>query len=80
VSWKKCEFVEALRELLYEFTKEPAAQTLALVWRTPDEYSVMDCWILEKILPEMDEKTLRVVLWLDRDQAARLISVIGVGV
>lgn len=77
--WRKGNFIDALGELLSEFGKQPSVQSLALVWRTPDEYSVMDSWLLKRILVEMDVKTLRVIMWLNRKEAAALISAVHGG-
>ena len=74
--WRTATFLEALRAMLREFDNQPAAQALALVWRAGGEYNVMDGWLLKAIMNQMDEKTLRVVLWLTREEAAKLISVI----
>lgn len=74
--WRAVTFLEALRAMLKEFDNQPAVQALALVWRSGGEYNVMDGWLLKHIMGSMDEKTLRVVLWLTRGEAANLISVI----
>lgn len=76
MTWRKATFSEAVRGMLSEFDKEPKAQALALVWRTPDEYNVLDSWLLSRILTFMDEKTLRVVLWMSREEASTMISMI----
>lgn len=74
--WRTATFLEAVRGMLYEFDHQPAAQALALVWRAGGEYNVMDGWLLRHVMCSMDEKTLRVVLWLTREEAAKLISII----
>lgn len=74
--WRTATFLDALRAMLKEFDNQPAAQALALVWRAGGEYNVMDSWLLKHVMCSMDEKTLRVVLWLTRDEAAKLISII----
>lgn len=76
MAWRKASFDEAVRGMLSEFDREPNSQSLALVWRTPDEYNVLDSWLLSRILTFMDEKTLRVVLWLTREEASKMISMI----
>lgn len=75
--WRTATFLDALKAMLHEFDNQPAAQALALVWRTGGEYNVMDTWMLMAILNQMDEKRLRVVLWLTREEAAKLISIIN---
>lgn len=77
--WRKASFYEAVTGMLSEFDNFPSAQTLALVWRTPDNYNVLDEWLLAAILNKMDEKTLRVVLWLSREEAAELIALFAGG-
>ena len=74
--WRTATFLEALKGMLGEFDNQPAAQALALVWRAGGEYNVMDGWLLKHIMNAMDEKTLRVVLWLTREEASRMISII----
>ncbi len=78
--WRKTDFRGALKAYLSEFDRQPGAQSLALVWRTPDEYNVLDYWLLEKILGPMSPKELRVILWLDREEASTLVSMIVGGV
>ncbi|MBA7680030.1 hypothetical protein ES703_88337 [subsurface metagenome] len=77
--WRKSDFTGALNAYLYEFDRQPGEKSLALVWRTPDEYNVLDYWLLEKILGQMSQKELRVVLWLDREEAAKMISIMRRG-
>jgi len=79
VVWRKTDFVTALRGMLHEFDEQPSMQSLALVWRSPDEYNVLDSWLLKQIMQYMNEKTLRVVVWLNREEAAKLVSLIATG-
>lgn len=79
MAWMKCTFLEAVNGMLGEFDRCPSAKTLALVWRTKSEYNVLDEWLLSNIMRQMDENTLRVVLWLTREEAAKLISIIKEG-
>ena len=76
MAWKSTTFIGALRGMLGEFDSHPKATALALVWRAGGEYNVMDSWLLGHIMSAMDEKTLRVLLWLTREEAAKLISII----
>jgi len=80
MAWRKCTFLEAVKGMLKEFDTETRIQSLALVWRSESEYNVMDEWLLRHILSEMDVKKLRVILWLNREEAAQLVSMIAVGV
>lgn len=77
--WRKTDFVTALHGMLQEFDEQPSVKSLALVWRTPDEYNVLDTWLLNQILQHMDEKTLRVVVWLSREEATMMVSQITGG-
>jgi len=79
VVWRKTDFVTALHGMLQEFDEQPSVKSLALVWRTPDEYNVLDTWLLNQILQHMDEKTLRVVVWLSREEATMMVSQITGG-
>ena len=76
MNWRACTFLEAVKGMLGEFDRQPSKQSLALVWRSGGEYNVMDNWLLEHVMISMDEKTLRIVLWLTREEAAKLISII----
>lgn len=76
MAWRTCSFLEAFKGMMDEFDKSPTLPALALVWRSKSEYNVMDSWLLSKIILDMEEKTLRVVLWLTRQEAATLISVL----
>lgn len=73
--WQKIDFVGAMKAFLHSFEERRDHRRLALVWRTPNEYSVMDEWLLGQIKDKFDGATLRVCLWLTREEAAHLVSV-----
>jgi len=74
--WRTATFLDAVMGMLTEFNNQPAAQALALVWRAGGEYNVMDGWLLKAIMNQMDEPSLRVVLWLTRKEAAEIAKLI----
>lgn len=73
--WRKMDFLDAVEELLKTFDQDPEAVRLALVWRAPGEWTVMDEWLLHNIKGHFYGATLRVVLWLTRPEAGQLMSV-----
>ncbi len=73
--WQKMTFIAGLKELLRAFETNPEVQRLALVWRTPDEWNVLDEWLLGQIKNNFDGATLRVVVWVTRKEAAELVAV-----
>lgn len=75
MSWDRKSFMDAVKQLLKEFENHPEAMRLALVWRTPDEYSIMDEWLLSHICSDFDGATLRVCMWLTRREATELVVV-----
>jgi hypothetical protein len=77
--WKKCTFSDAVLDVLAAFKTTPHATSFALVWRSGDEYIVMDHWWVKHIFTEMDEKKLRVVLWLTQNEAAHLTQLLSGG-
>lgn len=75
MSWERMSFMGAVQHLLKEFEINPGPTRLALVWRTPDEYTVMDEWLLGHICSDFDGATLRVCMWLTRREATELVAV-----
>lgn len=79
MEWRKCTFLEAVELYLNWFKEHGTWQRFGLVWRTPDEYNVMEEWFLEKIKGNFDGSTLRVVLWLNHKEAAQLLDALRGG-
>lgn len=73
--WTKGTFIEGMKDLLKAFEDNPTKCRLALLWRAPDEFRVSDEWILGHIKGQFDGSTLRVVMWLTREEATDLVSV-----
>ena len=74
--WQKMAFVDALKGLLRGFEEYRHVERLALIWRKPNEWSVMDEWMVDQIKGNFDGATLRIAMWITRADAAELMSVL----
>lgn len=72
--WKEMSFENALMMMVEAFQLPVRYEMLALVYREGGEYRIMENWEVNAIMYEINPRTLRIVLWLDRVEAGILIS------
>lgn len=74
MQWTKCSFRNAVPMLAEAFASSKSYDYLALVWREPGEYRVMQPWELKPLYASLRQDRLRIVLWLDRAEAGILLG------
>ena len=80
MAWKQGRLVEAMKRLTEEFDKKPRCSCLAVVWREGEEYSIMPSWMVENIGGDISEGTLRIVLWVTREEYHEVLAAVSGGV